>query len=269
MSRRVKKKRNSDRWGTVMLVSAAFLAIAIFLYMNNEKQESVSREKSSMCRIDGELSRETVIIIDATDNFSNTQALLVNKEVQSILDNSLVDERFSVYLLGEKINNSDSKNLIISVCNPGDGSDKSALTNNLRRLKKKWEDGFYLKITSTIDDLVGDYSANKSPIMEMIKYASVNSLYGTKAKQSRMILISDMLHFTKNYSQYSEPPIFENFKKLPYSLEVGPQLSQVEVNILYLVRPKDISRQNRGHIEFWNQFVSSHGGKLTKVKRIN
>ena len=267
MSRRTKKKRNADIRGYAMLGFSVMLIIAIFIYVNNEKQ--VPRDKSSMCRIDGELSRDTVIIIDATDNFSSTQALLVNKEVRSMLDDSLIDERFSVYLLGEEVNDSDSNNPIISVCNPGDGSGKSELTSNLRRLKKKWEEGFYLKITSTIDSLIGDYSASKSPIMEMIKYASINTLYGSKAKQTRMVIISDMLHFTKNYSQYSQPPSFENFKKLPYSLEVSPQLSHVDVNILYLVRSKDMPKQNRGHIEFWKNFIFSHGGKLTKVKSIN
>jgi len=269
VSRRAKRKGNADIRGFAMIGFAVVMIAVIFLFINQEKQGHVSRDKASMCRLDGSISRNTVIIIDATDNFSNTQGLLVKKEMESLLESALVDEQFTIYLLGEDVDDSAFKDPIISVCNPGDGSDKNEYTSNLRRLKKKWEEDFYLKITSTINNLIGDYSANKSPIMEMIKYASVNSLYGSKAKQARMIIISDMLHFTNEYSQYTQAPSFESFKKLPYSLETSPQLSQVAVSILYLVRSKNMSRQNRGHIEFWNDFISSHGGKLTKVKRIN
>mgnify|MGYP000709866382 CR=1 FL=1 len=270
MSRRRNNKKNADFKGLLMIGLAFILFIGIGLFSLEQNKNAIDRDKDSMCRKDGVIARDTAIIIDATDNFSTSQALLIKKEIQTILEDALLDEQFTIYILDDQFNNeSNPKPAPLPTCNPGNGENKSELTNNVRRLKQRWDKDFYSKLYSSIDNLIGEHSANQSPIMEMLKYASINTMYQSKAKNKRIIIVSDMLHYTKQFSHYSKTPLYESFRKLPYALSVQPHLDNVEVEILYLVRPRDVNIQNRGHIDFWTKLISYNGGKISHVKTIN
>lgn len=263
------RKKQADFKGYFLIVSAVTI-IASFVYFFYESQNNVvARLEDSMCRVDEVISRETAFIIDATDYFTTSQALLIKKEIEKVLETSMVDERFTVYVLDEKVNEKDVKEPILSVCNPGDGSDKSEITHNKRRLREQWQNNFYDKVYKSIDGLIGEHTANQSPILEMIKYVSVKTMYQSTADVRRIILVSDMLHHTARYSHYPRIPKFEDFSELPYALEVRPQLENVQIDILYLVRPQDIGRQNRGHIQFWEQFFKAGGGMIHHVMAVN
>ena len=103
----------------------------------------------------------------------------------------------------------------------------------------------------------------------MFKYVSINTMYDSSAKQKRIIFVSDMLHHTEQYSHYRRSIDFESFAETPYSIEVKPYLNDVNIEVLYVVRAKDRNLQNRGHIAFWEDFVSNAGGDIVRVKTIN
>jgi hypothetical protein len=263
---RRRNKKKADQKGLLLLVLCiCILAVAgYFFYEANVNV--IKRDATSSCRLDGYVSRETAIVMDATDSFSETQAMLITKEIQKTLLEALLDEKFTLYVLNESVGKNSS---LVEGCNAGDGSEASELTSNKRRLKKQWNENFYNKFVSEVDNLVGQHSANESPIFEMIKYVSVNTMYDSKADKKRIVLVSDMLHHTAKYSQYSQNRSFKSFENSSYSLEVRPHLRNVDVEILYVVRAKDLKQQNRGHIGFWEAFVSNTGGQVVTVKTIN
>jgi hypothetical protein len=94
-------------------------------------------------------------------------------------------------------------------------------------------------------------------------------MYDSKADNKRILLVSDMLHYTSQYSQYRQNSQFKEFNNSAYSLEVRPHLNGVNLEILYVVRARDRKLQNRGHIAFWEAFVSNAGGQVVRVKTIN
>ncbi|QLE86522.1 hypothetical protein FLM48_16495 [Shewanella sp. Scap07] len=263
---RRRKKKQADQKGWLLLaVCVCILTVAgYFLYEANANV--IKRETVSSCRLDGYVSRETAIVIDATDSFSETQAMLVTKEIQKTLSEALIDEKFTLYVLNESVGKNSS---IVEGCNAGDGSEANELTSNKRRLKKQWNENFYNRFVVAVENLVGQHSAKESPIFEMIKFVSVNTMYDSKAENKRIILVSDMLHHTSKYSQYRQNTSFNSFEASSYSLEVRPHLRSVDVEILYVVRAKDRKLQNRGHIGFWEAFVSNAGGQVITVKSIN
>ncbi len=266
MSRRRRQKKKADLKGKLFLGVGVVLIIVLGFSAYQMNQKVIKRDSTSMCRVDNKIARETALVIDATDSFSNSQALLVKKELESLLENALTDERFTLYVLGKEIDDNPDR---FTVCNPGDGRDKSELTSNKRRLRQKWEELFFGRIVDAVDELTGEHHSNQSPILEMMKLVSIKSMYKSKAEEKRIVIISDMLQHTRRYSHYKTTPDFFNFNATPYSIEQKPQLSDVDVEILYLIRGKDILRQNRGHISFWEQHVSTAGGLITRVKTIN
>lgn len=257
------KKRNADIQGYIILACVFALLIAGGAYYIKAQSEAVVRNKIDLCRDDGFVARETAIVIDATDDFNESQALVIKKEFENIISKSLIDERFSLFVINEKL--ADNKPLIVA-CNAGDGSDKSNMTANLRRLKQAWEEQFYNKIVNQIDELIGEHKADESPIMEFIKYVSIESFYSSKAAEKRLIVVSDMLHHTGSFSHYTT---IEKFFDSPYAIEVRPYLDNIGVEVLYVYRPQYANLQNRKHVEFWEQYFSYGNGQLTRVKTIN
>jgi len=262
-TRKKNQKKNADRQGYFILACVVALLTAGGAYYIKTQSEAVVRNKTDLCRDDGFVARETAIIIDATDDFNESQALVVKKEFENIISKSLIDERFSLYVVNEKL--ADNKPLVVA-CNAGDGSDKSNMTANLRRLKQAWEEQFYNKIVNQIDELIGEHEADESPIMEFIKYVSVKTFYSSQAAEKRLIIVSDMLHHTGAFSHYT---VNQKFFDSPYAIEVRPYLDDIEVEVLYIYRPEYANLQTRKHVEFWEKYFSQGNGKLTRVKTIN
>ncbi len=262
--KRLKKKRK-DQQGFV-LIFLVICAVSLFSYFLYDLNQQVAvRDDVTMCRSDGVVSRETILLIDATDMLSTSQAMVIKKKVAMELEKSKLDERFSVYVLDENIS---SFNKSLTVCNPGDGSDKSELIANKRRLKKDWEEKFYGKIGTKIDNIISGDTSKTSPIMEMIKYASIDTMMDSKAQDKRVIIISDMLHHTNKYSHYKEIELSKTFLTSGYGLQVRPFLKGVELQLFYVNRSNASNIQNRGHIMFWEKYVQSGGGTLTSVEAI-
>lgn len=263
MSRAKNRKKKADLQGYILLGCVLITILVGGFYYFKIQSEIVLRNKDNLCRNDGFVSRETAIVIDATDDFNESQALIIKKEFKKVIGKSLIDERFSVYVINDNI--SDNKPLVV-VCNAGDGSDKNEYTSNLRRLKRAWEQQFYNKIVNQIDELVGEHEADESPIMEFIKFVSVETFYSSSADEMRLIIVSDMLHHTPSFSHYTPT---NNFFNSAYSMEVRPYLTDIDVNVLYIYRPQYSSLQNRKHIEFWENYFSNGNGSLVRVKTIN
>lgn len=263
---RRRKKKKADQKGWFFLFIGACVLVVLGYFFYDTQANAIKRDPATACRVDGRVTRETAIVIDATDSFSNDQAMLITKEIAQTLSNSMLDEKFTLYVLNESVG---KESTMIMGCNAGDGSDANELTSNKRRLKKQWDENFYNKFVKAVEDLVGEHTAKKSPIFEMIKHVSINTMYDSKADSKRIILVSDMLHHTSQYSQYRNNYNFKNFNKSAYALEVRPHLKNVDVEILYVVRAKDKKLQNRGHIAFWEAFVSNAAGQVLRVKSIN
>lgn len=265
MSRR-QRQQKADLKGKVLLgivISVILLGSALYFYY---VEPLVKRNKETACRVDDNISRETIVVIDATDNFNDTQALRIKKEIEILLSSAILDERFSLYVLDEVIGEKSKK---FSVCNPGDGSDKSELTANKRRLKKHWENIFYNRFTQAVDHLTGIHTASQSPILEMMKFVSVDTFLDSKATQKRLVIVSDMLHHTKQFSHYNGSFDYSQYLKSPYALTMQPLLEDVDVQIFYLIRENYISIQNRGHIDFWNKHILNNNGYVSSVKTVN
>jgi hypothetical protein len=265
MSRR-KRQQTADRKGAILLGGVILLLVAGFVAFYYYVEPTVKRDSKTACRVDEKVSRETIVVIDATDNFNDTQALRVKKEIELMLSSAIIDERFSLYVIDETVN---QKSQRFSVCNPGDGSDKSELTSNKKRLKKHWETLFYNRFTKSVDELTGNHTASQSPILEMIKFVSVNTFLDSRATKKRLVIVSDMLHHTQQYSHYRGSADYTNFSKTSYALTMRPLLEDVDVQIFYLIQEKDITLQNRGHIEFWNQHILTNSGFVSSVKTVN
>lgn len=268
MSRRkTNKKKKDDLLGYILIIfSAIFFAVGGY-YFFSESQKLVHRNKEDNCRIDGVVVKESVLLVDTTDSVNPTQYQAIKNKLEEMLENALVDERISVYTITE---NPEKIAPILVTCNPGDGADRSEWTSNKRRLKENWEKSFKTKLENVVGEILEADLTKQSPIFEAVKSVGVYSFAASKAESKQLVIVSDLLHHTNGLSHYRTPKIaFSKAEDSPYLASVLSNLNGAEIEILYLTRPKDHSRQGRSHILFWEKYFEKSNGVITRIINVN
>lgn len=263
MNRRRQQRSKKQRQGYVLIALCVLVAIGAITWFVYTKSEFVARSAETLCREDGLVIRETVIMIDATDGYSHEQSMVAKQLVSELLDNALIDERFTVYAVSE---NMVDQHPLVQVCNSGNAEGKSALTSNISRIDKRWREQFFDVVTAQIDALIGASEANYSPILETLKWVSAEVFFGSKAPQKQLIIVSDLLQHTREYSHYRGA-----FGQMPkgYAQSIHAYLENVDVTVLYIYRSDQYVRQTNAHVDFWLDHIGQSGGIVNRVKRLN
>ncbi|SAL83421.1 hypothetical protein AWB67_06402 [Caballeronia terrestris] len=206
---------------------------------------------------------QIVLLVDRTDPLSFTQ----KQAFEGLLDR-LVAQRvpggylLSVFVLGEDYKS--SPKAIFSECNPGDGADASEYTANKAHLKKRFETSFREPMLALADQLQTTKSAKYSPIFEMLKMTSINGFRKEDVKGPRkLIIVSDMLHNTPEFSMYRETPEFASFHGSDYGRKMSTNLNGVDVELDYLINTPRL--QTRRNLKFWEGYFASAGARIVAV----
>lgn len=268
MSRRQnKKKKKAEFIGYLMIAFTVIVLISGGYYLHHERQQTVLRDKNDNCRVDGLVSKESVLLVDTTDAVNPTQYQAIKNKLESMLENAVVDERISVYTITE---DPEKNSPILVTCNPGDGADKSEWTSNKRRLKDNWEKKFKTRLEEAVGEILEADLTKQSPILDAIKSVGVYSFAASKAESKQLVIVSDLLHHTAGLSHYRTPKIaFSKAEDSPYLASVLSNLNGAEIEVLYLTRPKDHARQGRTHLLFWEKYFEKSNGVITKIVNVN
>ena len=269
MSRRSRRKKTTNNNLPIAIIALVVMLLCVFVYQYTKAvQRTIKTDKITNCRSDGFLPRDTVILIDATEAVSEAQFEDLSGQLEVIIHDSTIYERFTIYFLRDEPDRFQPK---LTVCNPGTGENLSAATNNLRKLMKTWKESFEAPLKDSIDGLDEVTPSTSSPIMEMIKYVGLRTFARSKSPDKRLILISDMVEHTDSYSQYRNRNFnFDSLAKAPYFREMRPRLNEVTIKLLYLWRPSLSEIQGSEHVDkFWRPFVRRSVGQTNTVEYIN
>ena len=173
--------RDSDTMTGVILLGIAAIVVVIIGYVYFSVASTRVVRDETLCRVDNFIPRETAVLLDATESFSDSQSMLITRILERELASSAVDERFTLYTLGS---NEQGFKPMYSICNPGDGSDQSDLTANKRRLLENWKVNFFDKIVQSVEDLKDIEPAETSPIIEMLKFVSIQTMFDSSNREA-------------------------------------------------------------------------------------
>lgn len=208
------------------------------------------------------------ILIDTTDPYNTIQRAFIKKHLSAWRDQLPQFSKINVFAVSDA--QKDILSPKLSVCNPGKAA--NPLIQNPERIRVRWEEMFVKPFDELVDNLVNCTSEPRSPIMEMIQAVSISTFpENSMGVPKGLIIISDMLHNTEEYSHYQEAIlVFEDFKKSTYFSRVRTDMSEVAVTILYARRDgAEAERvQGRGHARFWDEYFATSGGTVTLIKKI-
>ncbi|GAC1030995.1 hypothetical protein thsps21_18220 [Pseudomonas sp. No.21] len=256
-----KKSSNAGDW--IKIVGAAGVILAALgiggYYLYNQPK---GPDRVTLCPAEGPLGH-VVVLVDNTDPYSFIQREAFSQALRALSD-EVVPEGYllSVFSLGESFENNAKP--LFERCNPGTSAGKSEMTANLKRIDLRYHESFKAPIEKLEDSLLSDTPAQYSPIFEMIQLASINGFRTQNVRGPRkLIIFSDMLPNTPEYSMFKGIPDYNDFSKTPYGERSKTDLSGVKVEIHYLMKYPKL--QTMKQLNFWELYFEGAGARLTGV----
>lgn len=256
------KKRHTKNVAVGVAAIVLFLsAVAGATYYMLTRDPGIDRQ--TLCPRAGPLAH-TVLLVDKTDplNFSQKEAFL--RLLEELIDRRVAPgELVSVFVLGEDFR--EGAKPLVEICNPGSGEGKSELTANVAKLNAQYRERFREPLLKQADALISTKPAKSSPIFEMFQLVSINGFRKHAVNgPRRLIVVSDMLHKTAQYSMYQGVPDFAALANTDYGRKMSAEMPGVEVEIHHVLNYPKL--QNRRQLEFWNAYFSRSGARIVAVR---
>jgi hypothetical protein len=159
-------------------------------------------------------------------------------------------------------------------CNPGDGAGLSEWTDNPRIARLRWIGDFRKPASDAVKNSISSAKATSSPIMAAIQDIAIGEFSGEKRENARKMLyvISDMIEYTKDYSQYPRAGdlSFQRYKQSPAYLKFRTDLHGATVILRYVTRQTGSQQivDSTKHMEFWKAWIEDNRGTFGGVKRL-
>lgn len=271
MARRPLRQRSrrggSSIWlGIALIVAAlcAFIALAAFYFLTPQRP---TLDASNLCPVDGPRGT-TVVLVDTSDELPET----TKRQVLGLVDDYITSlpefYRLDIRILDIKGTRSRT---LFSKCNPGDGIGLSEWTSNPRIARLRWIETFRVPAKEAIDKGIKAESANISPIMAAIQDIALDQFSSAAAQviDKRLIVISDMIEYTRDYSQYPSAGdlSYQRFKRSPAYLKFRTDLHGAKVTIDYVQRTS-VKINNEAHALFWEEWIKDNRGRIDAIRRL-
>jgi len=269
--RRKKRRRLHVKAVFFIMIAAAILSGAVYL---REKAKSANPQLGDdLCRVTQSPASYHAVLIDRTDPYNETQRASIKKMLETWRAQIPTWSQVTVFAVSGV--NETRLTPELSLCNPPAEADR--LIQNPERVKERWNAGFVLPLERRIDELIGAEALPHSPIMEMIQSVAISafpevSSSGVAREPRELVIISDMLHNTEEYSHYRDTTLsFRAFRDTPYFQRIRADLRGVVITIFYARRDGDGAelRQGRDHVTFWEEYFMSMGATLNRVRRVS
>lgn len=261
--KRRRRKQSSRVPATLaMLIAGSVAVTAVYLAVSNR----IDYDPGTFCPREGSYPR-TAILIDASDTISELQGKEVIDSIHKLFSGQLaIHEWVGIYVLSEQETVLPQPK--IQICNPGSRDDANPLYENPKQFEKRYED-FFEKVEMAVEGVTEAPPQRSSPIFEMIAGVAVSDDFFS-SEPRRLLIVSDMLQNTAQYSQFDVAPDFEEWLACcseERTIEPG-LLKGVDVQIIYVKRADYRQIQTRGHILFWEQYFQHVGARVSAVKPI-
>lgn len=264
MARGRRRHRRAGVGGAVLgstLICAALSIAAAFAYFYATVPRQPQLDQVTLCPTSGERG-VTVVLVDTTDELP----VPARHEVLSVLDD-LITTLPSYHLLDLRVMDpAGSRSVsLFSKCNPGDGKGLSEWTANPELARIKWIESFQQPAKEVIERVLTPGAEKSSPIMGAIQNIAIDRFSPARVERvpKSLIIISDMLEHTRDYSQYQNGRdlSFERYQRSPAYQKFQTDLHGAHVTIDY-VRRATVNINLKRHLNFWALWIAANKGEF-------
>jgi len=248
----------------IVLIVLAGLG-GLFLFVNQRATALASLDVETLCPKAGPVSQFDVLI-DRTDPLTEIQGEALKRQILAWADAVPKHGAFRVYEVGY---GGALLQPVVSVCNPGDGSDQSSLDSNPAMWRRRYEEKFTAPIQDMLDRMRLDEEQNKSPIMEGVHAIAVKD-FGPDAPKGpkSLMVVSDLLQNQSGFSLYKDVPRIDAFWPTPYAASLRVNLTGIHVEVYMLHRLKAAAKQTDALGKFWIDWLERQGAQVDAFKSV-
>jgi hypothetical protein len=205
------------------------------------------------------------VLIDHTDDLDGVQLAAVRNSLDELLRGMAAGESLSVFNVAAYPGT--LPQIGETRCRPVDPALVSGVTANPAMARKVWED-FQQRSDEMWARALRTSEADQSPILESVRSVAVTvfGAAGLAGKPKSLLIVSDMLHHTKDLSLYSSIPDREWLRSSSYFHTQRPDLSGVRVKVILVRRTAGVDPA--ALVRFWEALLAECGGTLTSVKSV-
>lgn len=263
------RQRQSDQsvkaWRNIVIAVVLVGTIGFFYFRSVLNNRTLDEE--TMCP--SQVDKVTAVLVDVTDPMNTPQRQDFRNQLDRLLRQIKRYEKLVIFKV-DPVGNT----LLIPVivrCNPGSAADVTDVDGNPKKLDKMHREGFIKPMERAFETLMEASSADRSPVMESIQSVGLSEFQkaGLEGAGKRLIVASDLLQNTDRVSFYDGLPDPDEFVKTQDFLRVSTDLSGVDVELWMLQRDDSSQTQPRALPDFWEQFISEQGGRVTRVYRVS
>lgn len=250
----------------ILCVLAVLAFLAFFRYELLDKQSLYDPE--TLCPIGSKSPKHVALVFDKSDTYNKVQQQFLRRFFNKFKAGLLPGTRVSVYVIDDQQNKDIAPDFV--VCAPRTGIDANAFYENPKRIQQRWHRQFEQPLDQAIEGFMQAGKSDFSPIMEIFQTISLSAFpLNDSAADKQIIIISDMLQHTAEWSHYRGQMDFTALQKTAYYQRINTQLQNAEVTILYVRREGKEQLQNKRHAFFWADYIESIGGRVTLIEKID
>ncbi len=249
--------------GIVLIIAVVSAIIGLFYFQHIESKHRIVINKEDFCPRDETVSQVTAIIVDATDPFNAIQKLGVVNLLDELISEIPRYGALAIYAVStdESIRSSP----VFFRCNPGRGQDIDPIFENPEMVEKQWKEGFRGPLEQEMKKNMESGSANSSPILESIQWVALQQFKREKSAHvvNRLVVISDFIHHTTDYSHYRNRPDFKGFESSNYYKKTRVKLRGSNVALWFVRRNTRVSIESLK--KFWQDYLRAQGADEVSV----
>jgi hypothetical protein len=252
--------------GGILLLLLTIGIGGIFAYFYFSTTPPPALDALTLCPVSGPQGI-TVVLVDTSDDLPET----TRREVLVVLEDMIaaLPPFYKLDIRVLDIAGVRSRSLF-SKCNPGNGTGLSEWTANPQIARMHWKEDFREPAAKAVRNSIASAKATSSPIMAAIQDISIDQFSSAAAANAKktLVVISDMIEFTRDYSQYSRDLTFQRYRQSPAYLKFRTKLHDATVNIFY------VNRQQKGQpvvdgkalMQFWQEWIVDSSGQFGSAK---
>ena len=246
----------------VVAASLAVVALMVGGYATVKKSQ-IQLDAVTMCPISGPTAVHAVLL-DRSDPITPLQAQKLRQVLDKAVGDAALGERIDLYVLAG--DGTQALSPSISLCRPR--SEGNALYENNAKMAAAYRDRFRKPLADALAAMMEPASTKTSPIMESVKAVCVAAYGGLpKDAPAALTIASDMIQYSPLLDHYRNKD-FDDFALTPGFHEVLANCHRANVDVLYLIRPRDVRVQDRRHQLFWEKFFDRENSTLVSMEAI-
>jgi hypothetical protein len=207
----------------------------------------------------------TAILFDRTDPINEKQKISLTNRLDAFRERTQKFEEVDTYSLEDQGDNVIRP--LQRVCDPGRGTDVSSLTGNPKLLRERWKNQFDSPLREMLEDRLQGGGAKTSAIFEAIQSVSLQSFQKPKLAADaprRLIVISDLIQFTKTLDFYKGDLNYQKFQQTSEAPRLHTNLNGVSVEILFIPRAK--AERINALVNLWTSWFVDQGARKDGFK---